>query len=93
MDSRADVNKGIKVPLELAPGATGRSPLEPDPGGIGMTERKKKLIRDIESLRESIRLAGPEFVRGNPDEARQLLKHIGWCLTELTALRDRLTPM
>ena len=56
-----------------------------------MTERKKKLIRDIEQLRESIRLAGPEFVRGNADERRQLLKHIGWCMTELTALRDRLT--
>lgn len=33
-----------------------------------MTERKKKLIRDIEALRESIRLAGPEFVRGNAEE-------------------------
>ena len=54
---------------------------------------RKKLIRDIESLRESIRLAGPEFVRGNVDERRQLLKHIGWCLTELTALRDRLAKI
>jgi hypothetical protein len=55
-----------------------------------MTERKKKLIRDIEALRESIRLAGPEFVRGNAEERRQLLKHIAWCMTELTALGDRL---
>jgi hypothetical protein len=53
--------------------------------------RKKKLIRDVESLRESIRLAGPEFVRGNVAERKQALKHIGWCLTELTAFRDRLT--
>jgi hypothetical protein len=56
-----------------------------------MIERKKKLIRDIEALRDSIRLAGPAFVRGNAEERRQLLKHVGWCLTELTALRDRLT--
>jgi hypothetical protein len=56
-----------------------------------MIERKKKLIRDVESLRESIRLIGPEFVRGSADERKQVLKHIGWCLTELTALRDRLT--
>jgi hypothetical protein len=48
-----------------------------------MGERKKKIIRDIEALRESIRLAGPEFVRGNVEERRQLLKHIGWCMTEL----------
>ena len=58
-----------------------------------MTERKKKLIRDIEALRESIRLAGPEFARGNAEERRQLLKHIGWCMTELTALRDRVTKI
>jgi hypothetical protein len=56
-----------------------------------MTERKKKLIRDVESLRESIRLAGPDFVRGNVAERKQALKHVGWCLTELTAFRDRLT--
>jgi len=58
-----------------------------------VTERKKKLIRDIEALRESIRLAGPEFVSGNAEERRQLLKHIGWCMTELTALRDRVTKI
>ena len=40
-----------------------------------------------------IRTAGPEFVRGNADERRQLLKHIGWCMTELTALRHRLTKI
>jgi hypothetical protein len=58
-----------------------------------MTERKKKLIRDIEALRESIRLAGSEFVRGNAEERRQLLKHIGLCTTELTALGDRLAKI
>ena len=58
-----------------------------------MIERKRKLIRDIEGLRESIRLAGPEFVKSNAEERRQLLKHIGWCTTELTALRDRLTKI
>jgi hypothetical protein len=62
-------------------------------GAAGMIQRKKKLIRDIEALRESIRLAGPEFVRGNAEERRQLLKHIGWCLTELTALQDRLAKI
>ena len=58
-----------------------------------MTERKKKLIRDVESLRESIRLAGPDFVRGNVAESKQALKHVSWCLTELTAFRDRLTKI
>ena len=58
-----------------------------------MSERKKKIIRNIEALRESIRLAGPEFVRGNVEERRQLLKDIGWCMTELTALGDRLTKI
>jgi hypothetical protein len=58
-----------------------------------MTERKKRLIRNIEALRESIRLAGPEFVRGNAEERRQLRKHIGWCMTELTALGDRLAKI
>jgi hypothetical protein len=58
-----------------------------------MTERKEKLIRDIEALRQSIKLAGPGFVRGNAEERRQLLKHIGWCMTELTALGDRLAKI
>lgn len=53
---------------------------------------KEKLIRDIDTLRESIRLDWQEIgTKSLTDEEKQgIRQHIGWCQNELDNLLKRL---
>jgi hypothetical protein len=52
--------------------------------------KAEKLIRDIETLRKSIRLDWQDKASGiaNPSEIRQ---HISWCVKELQHLEEQLS--
>ena len=52
----------------------------------------EKLKRDIETLRESIKLDGIVFeILGlTPDERAGILEHMGECLSELQELKSKL---
>jgi len=50
---------------------------------------EEKLIRDIETLRESIRQSGSDLRRGLTDPA-SVLKHTKWCIEELESLKEQL---
>ena len=52
-----------------------------------MTDQQKRL-RDIDTLRESIRLnyADLDKMVLTPDERAGIRQHIGWCIKELTEL-------
>ena len=52
----------------------------------------EKLKRDIETLRESIKLDGIVFeILGlTPDERAGILEHMGSCLSELQELKSKL---
>jgi hypothetical protein len=55
-----------------------------------LTEREK-LIRDMDGLRDSIKLAGPEILKAsNAQERKQILDHVGWCQKELAELKTKL---
>lgn len=59
------------------------------PGSPGTHEQK--LIRDIETLKESIRIDFAELGKMlNADEANNVLKHVEWCKEELKGLTDKL---
>jgi hypothetical protein len=52
---------------------------------------EEKLILDIETLRESMRLAGQDLQAGASVAA--VLEHGKWCLEELEALLNRLAAL
>jgi hypothetical protein len=57
-----------------------------------MTEREQ-LERDIDTLRESIKLYGANIVRETPTEIQGTLKAIGWCQKELAQLEAQLKAL
>ncbi len=48
--------------------------------------RLEKLKRDIETLRDSMKLDAAELARASPEEKRGILKHMKWCAEEMAAL-------
>jgi hypothetical protein len=58
--------------------------------GKPLTEAEK-LKRDIEGLKESVKLAGPEFLNASSaNERKAILDHLGWCRTEIIKLESEL---
>jgi len=53
----------------------------------------EKLIRDIETLRESIKLDGIDFASLSltPEERAGIIKHMEWCMIELEQLNAKLS--
>jgi len=51
---------------------------------------KDKLLRDIETLRESLKLNGMGFDRWPPKAQQQILKHGEFLLAELNDLKEKL---
>jgi hypothetical protein len=51
-----------------------------------------KILRDIETLRESIKLDNEEIAKFHfsGEQLQGVLTHIGWCMTELSGLKERL---
>ena len=77
-ESQAQQAAGNMTPRDLIRGAT-------------MTE-KEKLLRDMKTLFESIRLdwqeIGAKFL--TPEDCQQIKRHIQWCLDELKTLYNKL---
>jgi hypothetical protein len=49
--------------------------------------RVENLKRDLETLRDSLKLDAEELRRASPDERKAILEHIKWCSDEMAILR------
>ena len=53
---------------------------------IRMT-RIEILKRDLETLRDSLKLDSEELQRASPEERKAILEHMKWCADEMATLR------
>ncbi len=49
--------------------------------------RLEKLKRDIETLRDSMRLDAEELQHASPEERKAIQEHLQWCADEIATLR------
>ncbi len=49
--------------------------------------RLEALKRDLETLRDSLKLDAAELQSASPEERKAILEHMTWCIDEMTALR------
>jgi hypothetical protein len=53
----------------------------------------EKLKRDMDTLRESLKLSSNTLHQRSPNELKGVLEHANWCLTELQDLQTRLRQL
>jgi hypothetical protein len=49
--------------------------------------RLETLKRDLETLRDSLKLDSQELQRASPEERKTILEHMKWCADEMATLR------